>query len=65
MAAKNGDLWTENENDYTVSMNRFIREVWDRAVGENSAAALSVEAQRRQSQYQRRYQRQYQRQLSR
>jgi hypothetical protein len=40
---------TENETDYTVSMDRFIREVWDRAVEENSAAALSAEAQRRQS----------------
>lgn len=40
---------TENETDYTVSMDRFIREVWDRAAEENSAAALSAEAQRRQS----------------
>ena len=40
---------TENETDYTVSMDRFIREVWDRAVEENSVAALSAETRRRQS----------------
>jgi hypothetical protein len=40
---------TENETDYTVSMNRFIREVWQRAKEENSAALLSAEALRHQS----------------
>ncbi|KAH0358820.1 hypothetical protein KCU65_g10178, partial [Aureobasidium melanogenum] len=40
---------TENETDYTVSMDRWIREVWDRAAEENSQALQSAEAQRRQS----------------
>ena len=40
---------TKNETDYTVSMDRFIREVQDRAVEENLAAASSAEALRRQS----------------
>ena len=40
---------TENETDYTVSMDRFIREVWNRAIEENQAAEQTAEAQRRQS----------------
>jgi hypothetical protein len=40
---------TENETDYTVSMDRFIREVWQRAEEENSAALLTAEALRHQS----------------
>jgi hypothetical protein len=40
---------TENEADYTVSMDRFIREVWNRAIEENQAAEQTAEARRRQS----------------
>jgi hypothetical protein len=40
---------TKNETDYTVSMDRFIREVWNRAIEENQAAEQTAKAQRRQS----------------